>query len=95
MGEDDPNRSLKWPTHSINRLFGRELTKRACTVQRQMLVSGAIEADAIQGKSGGKGSKGNGQVSKAEAKVSMIAPRGISDQGGKKGMFFLLWRQGR
>ncbi|MFM7985696.1 MAG: hypothetical protein ACKPKO_40925, partial [Candidatus Fonsibacter sp.] len=66
MREDDPQRTLKLMTESIDRLLSRDRMEWARKLQRKSLLSGAIDAEAApstfdKGTSKGK-SKGKGKL---------------------------------
>ncbi|MFM7978541.1 MAG: hypothetical protein ACKPKO_04430, partial [Candidatus Fonsibacter sp.] len=55
---DDPRRTIKWLTDSIDRILSRDRMEWARRLQRKSLLSGAFDADvATPGKGKGK-SKG-------------------------------------
>ena len=72
MREDDPRRTLKWMTESIDRLLSRDRMEWARQLQRKSRLSGTIDSEAApstfdKGKSKGK-SKGKGK-SKSKGKT--------------------------
>ena len=89
MRDDDPRRTIKWLTDSIDRILSRDRMEWARKLQRKSLLSGAIDADVAtpgkgKGKSKGKSnikdktnnsSKGNSKDKRDSSRESSGAPK--------------------
>ena len=96
MREDDPRRTLKWLTESIDRLLARDRMEWARKLQRKSLTSGAIDSDAVPGAPGkGKGSKGKQGKGKGKGKGKRDSSRESPDASKVKCICHMYVRNGK